>query len=184
MNQALRLRPDLPEVHLMMAFHLLKCYRNYERARVQIAIAENGLPNSPIALACTAYIDRREVRLEESTKCLERALSLDPRNPEFIKQLAINYICLRRNPDFERTYDQVISLRPEEKPLLMLEKAFLTILTKADLTSFRAALKGLTASMKRDSRTASWCFDYAILARDWTMAREVLSDNSNEELYF
>jgi hypothetical protein len=29
---------------------------------------------------------------------------------------------------------------------LMLEKAFLTILTKADLTSFRAALKGLTAA--------------------------------------
>jgi hypothetical protein len=60
--------------------------------------------------------------------------------------LAINYICLRRNSDFERTYDQVITLRPEEKPLLMLEKAFLTIFTKADLTSFRAALKGLTAA--------------------------------------
>jgi hypothetical protein len=42
--------------HLMMAFHLLKCYRNYERARVQMAIAENGLPNSPSALACTAYM--------------------------------------------------------------------------------------------------------------------------------
>jgi len=70
----------------------------------------------------------------------KHALSLDPRNPEYIKQLAINYIWLRRNRD--------------------------------------------SASMKRDSRTASWWFTYAILARDWTMAREVLSENSNEELYF
>jgi hypothetical protein len=98
--------------------------------------------------------------------------------------LANNYICLRRNRDFERTYDQVITLRPEEKPLLILEKAFLLILAKADLTSFRTALKDLTASMKRDTRTVSWWFAYATLARDWTMAREILSDSSNEELYF
>jgi TolB-like protein len=145
-NKALRLRPDLPEVHLAAAFHLYKCYRNYERARVQIAIAESALLNNPVALACTAYIDRRTGRLEQSTRCLEKALGLDPRNPEYIKQLAVNYLCLGRDRDFERTYDQVITVRPEEKPLLMLEKAFLTIVAKADLTSFQAALGGLTPS--------------------------------------
>jgi predicted transcriptional regulator len=36
-----------------------------------------------------------------------------------------------------------LSARPEEKPLLMLERAFLMILAKADLTSFRAPLKCL-----------------------------------------
>ena len=183
-NEALRLRPDLPEVHLATAFHLYKCYRNYERARVQITIAEHALPNSPVALACRAYIDRRAGRLEESTRCLERALGIDPRNPEFIKQLAVNYLCLRRNRDFERTYDRVITLRPEEKPLLMLEKAFLTIVAKGDLTSFRAALGGLAVSMKHDKRTGSRRFAYAVLARDWTMAKEIVSDSSNEELYF
>ena len=58
-NEAVRLRPDLPEVHLALAFHLYACYRDYERARVQIAIAAQALPNNPDLLQLTA----------ESTKC-------------------------------------------------------------------------------------------------------------------
>ena len=38
-NEALRLRPDLAEVHLAVAYHLYSCYRDFERAGVQIAIA-------------------------------------------------------------------------------------------------------------------------------------------------
>ena len=66
----------------------------------------------------------------------------------------------------------------------MLEKAFLTLLAKADLTSCRAALGAVPASMKHDKRIVSWRFAFAVLARDWTMAKEILSENSNEELYF
>jgi serine/threonine protein kinase/tetratricopeptide (TPR) repeat protein len=182
-NEALRLRPDLPAVHLQMAFHLFVCHRDYERARVHIAIAERALPNSPTALACTAYVDRRRARWKESTKCLEKAVVLDPRNPELIKQLAVNYLCLRRDQDFERTYDQVFMLRPEEKPLLLLERAFLRLQGKADLASCRDSLGGLPASMK-DKRTVSRCFAYAVFARDWAMAKQAVDDKSNEELYF
>jgi hypothetical protein len=46
-NEALRLRPDLAEVHLASAYHLSVCYRNYERACVQLAIAQTARPNSP-----------------------------------------------------------------------------------------------------------------------------------------
>ena len=41
-NEALRLRPDLPEVHLAAALHVYVCYRDYERARTQIALAARG----------------------------------------------------------------------------------------------------------------------------------------------
>jgi serine/threonine protein kinase/Flp pilus assembly protein TadD len=183
-KEAMHLRPDLPEVHIAAAFHLFQCHRNYERARVQIAIAERSLPNSPVALACTAYIDRREGRFEESTTCLQRALCLDPRNPSFIKQLALNYLWVRRDRDFEQTYDQVIILKPEERPLLILEKAFLTLLAKADLKSCQAALRDLPSSMQQDRRIVSWRFAYAVFARDWMMAQNILKENTNKELYF
>jgi serine/threonine-protein kinase len=183
-NKALRLRPDLPDVHLAAAFHLYKCYRNYERARVQIAIAERALANNPVALACTAYIDRRLARWEESTKYLEKALHLDPRNSEFVKHLAVNYLRLRRNRDFERTYDKVFVLQPEEKPLLMLERAFLMLQAKADLKGYRDALGALPSSMKNDKRILSLRFLHSMWARDWTTADEILRENSKEELYF
>jgi serine/threonine protein kinase/Flp pilus assembly protein TadD len=183
-NEASRLRPDLPDVHIASAFHLYRCYRNYERARLQIAIAQRALPNSTDALAAIAYIDRREGRLEESTRALERALDLDPRNPEYLRQLAVNYVCLCRNREFEQIYDRVIRIQAEEKPLLMVEKAFLMLISKADLTSCRAAFKELPASMKHDRRIVSQRFAYALHARDWKMAKEILSDSSNKELYF
>jgi serine/threonine protein kinase/tetratricopeptide (TPR) repeat protein len=183
-NEALRLRPDLANAHLQMAFHLYQCYRDYERARVHIAIAERALPNNPVALACMAYIYRRLARWEESTKYLERALDLDPRNAEFVKHLAVNYLWLRRNRDFERTYDKAFVLRPEEKPLLMLERAFLMLQAKADLKGYRDALGALPSSTKNDKRILSLRFLHTMWARDWTTADEILRENSKEELYF
>jgi hypothetical protein len=63
---------------------------------------------------------------------LEKALVLDPRIAEFIKHLAVNYLKLRRNRDFEYTYDRVFSLGLDT-PVLLLERAFLMLLAKADL---------------------------------------------------
>jgi len=58
-NEALRLKPNLPETHLAAAFHLYTCYRDYQGARVHIAIAERALPNSAEAIALVGYLDRR-----------------------------------------------------------------------------------------------------------------------------
>src|SRR5258708_40274766 len=55
-TKAMGLRPDLPEGHLAAAYHLYESDRNYERARVQIAIAQRALPNSPQPIALAAYV--------------------------------------------------------------------------------------------------------------------------------
>jgi hypothetical protein len=49
-NEALRLRPDLPEAHLAAALHLYTCYRDFAGAQVQIAIAAQALPKDPDVL--------------------------------------------------------------------------------------------------------------------------------------
>ncbi|MFY9986977.1 MAG: protein kinase [Chthoniobacterales bacterium] len=71
-NEALRLRPDLAEVHLAVAFHLYTCYSDFERARVQIAIAAQSLFNSPDLLELTAQIDQVQGRWEQATAGLEK----------------------------------------------------------------------------------------------------------------
>src|SRR5208282_4271483 len=182
-SQALRVRPDLPEVHLAAAFHRYAGYRDYERARVQIAIAKRGLPNSPDAFALAAYLDRRQGRWLESTTGLNQAATLDPRNPEFLNALADNYFSLRRYRDYEHTYDRLIELEPD-KPLLILQKAYAEVNGNADLKSYRSALERLPFSMKGDVIVVSTRFAYALAARDWTTAKEILSKNTNGELYY
>jgi TolB-like protein/Flp pilus assembly protein TadD len=182
-NEALRLRPDLPEAHLAMADHRLVCYRDYERARVQIAIAQRSLPNSPEALAIAADLDRRQSRWIESTARFEKAVTLDPRNPGFLSDLADNYFNLRRYRDCGRTYDRLIELEPD-KPILALQKAFYSLNGNADLTSYRAALESIPSSMSDDISFVSSRLAYALAARDWTTAKEILSKDANAELYY
>ena len=182
-NEALRLRPDLPEVHLAMAYHLYECYRNYERADVHIAIAEQALSNSPDALALRAFIDRRQGRWEESMKALERARNLDPRNSNVLNNLEFNYTYLRRYRNAAETCDRLIELEPDN-PIFIVKKAYCAFAEKADVSSYRAALEGLPPSMKNDIGFASQRIFYAALARDWTAAQEILGNCANEDLSF
>ena len=80
-NEALRLRPDLAEVHLALALHLYTCYRDFERARVQIAIAAQSLFNNPDLLELTALIDQVQGRWEQATAGLEKAVELGSAKP-------------------------------------------------------------------------------------------------------
>jgi TolB-like protein/Flp pilus assembly protein TadD len=182
-NQALHARPDLPEVHLAAAFHRYACYRDYDRARLQIAIAQRSLPNSSDALALAADLDRRQGRWSESTTGLEKAAALDPRNPELLSALAENYFAIRRYLDYEHTYDQLIELEPD-KPLLILQKAYSEIKGNGDWKSYRAVLDRLPSSMEGDAVVVSFRFAYALAARNWTTAKDILSKSTNGELYY
>jgi serine/threonine protein kinase len=181
-NEALRLEPDRPEAHLAMAYHLYSCYRNYERASVQIAIAQRGLPNSPEALWLNARIGRRQGRWDESTKALEKAYTLDPRNSAVFEMLWLNYCALRRYGEAEQIHDRLSVIEPD-KPLRKIEKPFVAFLRTGDASSYRAALDRLPSSMKDHGRVGSERFWFALYARDWTTASQILGQAPDEDLY-
>jgi serine/threonine-protein kinase len=182
-NEALRLRPDLAEVHLATAFHLFSCYRDFERARVQIAIAAQVLPNNSELLELTALIDRVQGRWEKATADLNRAATLDPRNPELLSTLADTYRCLRRYRDYERISDRLIELKPDD-PIFALYKLESAFAEKGDLEGVRAAHEALPTSTKDDVNITSSRVYYAMYARDFAAADEILSKSPNEEIFF
>ena len=180
-NQAVQLEPNNPEVHLATAYHLYSCYRNYERASVQIKLAQRTLPNSAEALWLAARIDRRLGRWKESTKALEKGYSLDPRNGHIIAVLGVNYDVLDRYREAEQIYDRLYELEPDS-PLLKNRKVWYTFLRTGDPTSYRAALDQLPSSIKDHGRFASIRFWYALWARDWTAANQILGKNPDDDL--
>jgi tetratricopeptide (TPR) repeat protein len=110
-------------------------------------------------------------------------VTLDPRNPAFLSDLADNYFNLRRYRDCDLTYDRLIELEPD-KPILSLQKAFYSLNGTADLRSYQAALESIPSSMRDDIGFVSSRFAYAVAARDWTSAKEILSRDANAELYY
>ena len=111
---ALRLRPDAGEAHLALADHLYRGYLDYDHARAEIAIAQRTLPNDPLAFELTGYIDRRQGRWEESTRNLERAIELDPRNFFTLQQLSLSYNSLRRYAQMAAVLDRALEIAPKD----------------------------------------------------------------------
>jgi tetratricopeptide (TPR) repeat protein len=181
-SEALRLRPDLPEAHLAAALHLVSFLpRDLERARGEIAIAARGLPNSPYVLWCRGVINAGQGRWEDAVRDLEKAAILDPRYPKLLTDLGQNtYLALRRFRQAEQTLDRVIDLKPDD-PTPKIIKAYINFGKDADLKKYLAIFGTVPASREEGQDVASFRFQAALFARDWTKAREILRDGVNEE---
>src|SRR6201997_5607421 len=182
LNEAMRLRPDLPDVHLVLANHLFYL-RDFERARVQLAIAARSLPNNSDLLELTALFEQVQGRWEKSTASLERAATLDPRNPHVLYDLANNYVCLRRYRDQRQILDRMTELELDQT-LNPVYKAMSFHSEKAEVKGIRAACEALPTSVKDDSHWTKNRVYFALCARDFAAAEEIVSESPNEENYF
>ncbi|MBV8277916.1 MAG: hypothetical protein JO170_22005 [Verrucomicrobia bacterium] len=180
-NEALRLEPDSPEAHLAMAYHLYSSYRNYEGASAQIELAQRALPNSPEAFWLASRIDHRLGRWDQATKALEKAYSLDPRNPDIIYHLANDYEFRGRYREEEQMYARLNEVEPDN-PVSKTGEAFADFLRTGDATSYRAALDSLPSPAKNLSWISSGRFFFEVYAREWTAAKQILNENEAEDL--
>jgi len=174
-NKALGLQPDLPEVHLAYAVHLYSAHRNYERARVQLAIARRGLSNNAEAIMLEAYIDRRQGNWQKAIQELNAAIMLDPRNSVATTELAHTYYDTREFREAGQVFDRLIDLLPSEQLRIKVQKADMVTFTETGVdTAMRAAIAALPASMANDSDVLWHRLTFAYHDRDWHKAEELL----------
>ena len=111
---AVRLRPDAGEAHLARAENLYFGYLDYDGALAQLELARRSLPNNLQVFAVQGYIQRRQGRWEESTRNLERAIDLDPRNFYLLQQIALSYGLLRRYSDEMSVLQRALAIEPDD----------------------------------------------------------------------
>jgi TolB-like protein/class 3 adenylate cyclase len=141
---ALRLQGDAGEAHLALANYYYHGFRDFERARSELAIAGRTLPNNADVFRYTGFIDRREGRWDEATRNMERALELDPRNFFILQQLAYAYQWQRRYADEARTYDRALTIVPAD-PYTRILRALVALDWRADIKPFQTTLATLVA---------------------------------------
>ena len=141
---ALRFQPEAGEAHRALATYYYYGFRDYARARSELAIARRSLPNDAEVFLYTGLIDRREGHWEDSTRNIERALELDPRNLFILQQLAVTYQSQRRYADEARTYDRALSIMPGDQYTRIL-RALVELDWRADIKPFQNKLATLVA---------------------------------------
>src|SRR6478672_4138663 len=141
---ALRLQPDAGEAHLALADYYYHGFRDYERARSELAIARRTLPNNAEVFEYTGYIDRREGHWEEANRNLERALELDPRNFFTLQQMALTYELQHRYADRAQILDRALTIVPGD-PSTRISRAGVAFDWRADIKPFQVILATLIA---------------------------------------
>jgi TolB-like protein len=111
-DKALRLAPDRGEPHLIAADIHYRCYRDYQAALAELAIAQRGLPNDPAVFSLAGFIARRQGHWEQCITNFERAAGLDPHNWFLLQQTAGAYQSLRRFSDSAGTLDRALAALP------------------------------------------------------------------------
>ena len=130
-EKAFRIRPNAGEAHLARAHHLYNGYLDYDGALAELEIARRSLPNDPRIFAVMGYIQRRQGRLEESMRNLERAIELDPRSLNTLGKIADSYATARRYAEQKSTLDRMLTIEPNDVEAKA-ARAFVEVDWKAD----------------------------------------------------
>jgi serine/threonine protein kinase/tetratricopeptide (TPR) repeat protein len=111
--RALELAPHLREAHLSMAYYYYRIHRDYDRALEEISLAQEGLPSNSEVFFLEGLIRRRQALWDESLSLVNRAIALDPFNPDYIATQKVTCIWTRKYDEALRFLDRAISSQPE-----------------------------------------------------------------------
>ncbi|MFL6514681.1 MAG: adenylate/guanylate cyclase domain-containing protein [Chthoniobacterales bacterium] len=181
-EKARNLRPDAGETHLAVAQHRYRGYRDYDGARAEIAIAQKTLPNDPLPLELLGFIDRRQGRWDESTKNLERAIELDPRNFYTLQQISLSYLELRRFAEMAAVLDRAHDIVPNDVDTRV-ARALVDLRWRADTRPLRTTINtALSENPSIASTLADTWLALALCERDFQTASRALAALGNNPI--
>jgi serine/threonine protein kinase/tetratricopeptide (TPR) repeat protein len=168
------LRANAGETHLARAQNLYQGYLDYDDALGEVNVARQSLPNNPRVFELTGYINRRQGRWKESTRDIERAIELDPRNLFTLQQLAISYGCLRRYAEAKSILDRVLTVAPDD-PVARAVRATAEMHSTADTRLLHQIIDSIRATNPAAiPKIADYWLHCALAERDAASARDAL----------
>jgi serine/threonine-protein kinase len=173
-EEALRLRPDLGEGRLAHALCLYWTEKNYEAALRELELAARLLPNDAEIVFFASAVRRRQGRWSAAIAGMESASARDPRNALLAREVLLTEWMVRDWAAAVRGGDRAVALAPD-LPLLRVERSYVDIWSKGDLTPLRAALSAVPAGLDPDGEVTLARWDAALLERDFEAAERAVA---------
>lgn len=179
-QRALEIRPDLPEAHLAKAWYHYQGHLDYDAALRELAIAEPGMPDDAEFWFARGAVYRRMGRWLQAVASLERAVELDPRNANLLRNLASSYSMLRHYEQADRALDRVLEVAPNAVEA-KIQKASIPKLRDGDDSALSEAIRD-NPLLRRGQRTLTeW--HIALRSRRYDEALRVLDEWDDELIY-
>ena len=171
-DTALRLRPDLGEVHRELARYYY--YANdFAQAYEELTVALRTLPNDSETFRIAAKTNRHRNRWDEAVANFQKAHELDPRNGEVIYHLCAVYEEMRRYDDWEHLLTKAEANQPGPDPWYEMALAQIK-LHKGDPVAAQALLAKVPLDFSPTDEIWSTRFTAALYLRDYDAASRVI----------
>jgi len=171
---AFRFRPDAAETHLARAWYVYQGYLDYDGALAELEVARRTLPNDRRIFQLMGYIQRRLGHWEESTRSLERAVDLDPRDFFGLQQMAGAYAFLRRYNEEKSLLDRAMAIEPDHIDT-QLGRAYVELDAEANIRPLHQIIDSIRATKPHALPSgASYWLSCALAERNTAAAREAL----------
>ena len=175
-HAASRLRPDDGETHFARAWNLYHGHLDYDGALAELEVAHRTLPNDSRVFKLMGFIQRHQGRWEESTRNLERAIELDPRNVNTLAQTGLSYGGFRRYAEQKSKIDRILTIEPNNLRAKA-ERAFVEVDWKADTRPLHRLIDEIRAinpaAVPKVADSNSWLM-CALAEHDVAAAKEAL----------
>jgi TolB-like protein/Flp pilus assembly protein TadD len=178
---ALRLRPELGDAHLALAFFYYLGYRDYERAGKEIEIAQQATPNDAEVWDAAGAVDRRQGRWDEAIANFEKARYLDPRNFSVISNLAETLVAMRRYSEAQHAIDNALLINPHAY-MFSIARASIELQGRGETARLRAALRAMPDDYDPGGAVATVAIRLSLIEHDYAEAARVLAASSHERL--
>src|SRR6266545_1953179 len=182
-DSAFRLKSDSGEAHLARALHLYQGYRDYDGALVELEIARQTLPNHARIFQLMGYIQKRQGRWEESTRNLERAAELDPRDVETLAAVADNYAEFRRYDEAKSWSARALAVEPNDVSMKLSLSSW-ELGLNANTRPLHQAIESIRATNPAAISSSLYWLTCALAERDAAAATAALSARGEKEIWF
>jgi serine/threonine protein kinase len=179
-DQAMQLRPDLGEVHLAQAIHLMATRSDYSVVRRELEIARRTLPNSSKLLGLLAKVEEGQGRWRDALENLEKAIVLDPKSRELVTQRNDLYQFHRRYEDLQRLLSESAAAGVSAGSIDF-TRAAVDWQEKGDTSAFHTLLDPPVGPFRGIGRATLLKIQCALVDRNFEAAKKILEDDPKQE---
>jgi TolB-like protein/Tfp pilus assembly protein PilF len=179
---ALRLRPELGDARLALAYYHYYGARDYSLAREQLALALRATPNDGEVWDAAGAVDRRQGLWQDALRNFERARQLDPRNAAVIWNLAETYACVGKYDEARRGFSDGFQVNPQAY-LFLLARAAIDLKQNGDLTQLAEALRNIPKDFDPGGSVTAVAVRLSLMQRDYAEAARLLNATRYEQLH-
>jgi TolB-like protein/Flp pilus assembly protein TadD len=170
---ALRIRPELGDARLALAYYHYYGARNYVLAREQLALALRATPNDAEVWDAAGAVDRRQGLWQDALRNFERARQLDPRNAAVLWNLAETYACVGEYDGARRVFSEGFEVNPNAY-LFLLARAALALKERGDLAPLAEALRSTPKGFDPGGSVTAVAVRLSLMRRDYAEAGRLL----------